>query len=104
MFIASWAFTWTIVSGFPLSEMTLPFFIIILLGGINLIFSNILERGQAILSISLGIVALISVYIWLTTQNADLLSKEVIIGICGALFFFIYGIMIRLGLLPEKFI
>lgn len=101
VFIVSWAI---IVLDLPPSEITLPFFVIFLLEGIYLIFSNILERGQAMLSISIGIVALISVFIWLTALNADLLSKDVIISISGALFFFIYGIVIHLGLLPEKYI
>jgi len=95
---------------FPLVWLTflgyLPdlWFIILFLWGIYLIFSNILKSNQAMLSISLGIIALIFVFIWLTTQNADLLSKDMIVSICGTLFFFIYGIIIHLGLLPEKYI
>ena len=77
-------------------------FIIFLLGGIYLIISSILEREQAILSILLGIAILISVFAWLITQKAALLSKDVVGGIIMALFFFILGIITHLGFLPEK--
>ena len=90
--------TFLTVLGMQISLINL----ILLLGGIYLILCSIFEHKQAILSIFLATAILISVFIWLISQNVPLTSKDVLLGIITAIGFYILGIITYLGILPVK--
>lgn|GEM_PF-3216320 len=83
--------------GYSISFISIYF----LLAGTYSICDSILEHKTVLLCILFGFTMLISVFIWIITQNTPLLSKEVLIGIISGILLFILGIMVHLGFISE---
>lgn len=85
-----------------LSDPVLFSSIWLILFSIYLILDGILYQKTKILAISLGFALLIS-FIWLISQKA-LSQLDLIFGVIIVVYVNIMGIMIYLGVLPEKWI
>ena len=65
---------------------------------------NGFEGKTAIVNIIFGFALLITVFIWLITQEASLSSFDVIIGIITGILAIVLGTAVSLGILSEKWI
>ena len=87
-----------IVLGYSISFFNIYF----LLTGAYLIFNNTLKHKKVLLNILFSFSILISIFIFITTRNVPLLSKETLLGTFTVIFFLILGIMTHFGYLSEE--
>ncbi|MGC9517434.1 MAG: hypothetical protein ACP5C3_07045 [Methanomicrobiales archaeon] len=78
--------------------------IMLFLVSVYMILDGILDHKAAILSIMFGFVMLISVFIWLITQNASLSSLDVITCFITSILFLVLGMGVFLGFVHEKWL